>query len=267
MTFRESWWASEETLMKLTILGSGASVPLGGRNGPGFWIECEEARVLVDCGAGVLPALSRYVRGWTAMTHVVLTHFHIDHVVELPAILFALRHAPGIEKRAEPLEILGPVGTARLVEDLESALGRDFTQLHFDVALREILPGRTHAIRPGCTLRVLSVPHTDESIALRIEERGGSLGLTGDTAASDTLAPFFRGCDVLIADCSLEEPSESIRHLSVTQTAHLARDAGVERLVATHLFPGLDPDATRRRLEAVFPGHVQVAHDGLTLEL
>jgi ribonuclease BN (tRNA processing enzyme) len=253
--------------MKLIVIGSGSSVPVGGRNGPGFWIEGEEARVLVDCGPGVLPALSRHVPDWTSMTHIVLTHFHIDHVVELPAILFALRHAPGIEDRTEPLEILGPPGTAGLVEDLESALGRDFTQLHFDVALRELQPGSEHAIRPGCTLRVLSVPHTDESLALCIEERGACLGYTGDTAASDELAPFFRGCDVLIADCSLEEPSESIEHLSVAETALLASDAGVARLVATHLFPGLDPGTVKKRLEAVFSGRVQVAHDGLSIDL
>lgn len=253
--------------MRLVVLGSGASVPVGGRNGPGFWIECDEARVLVDCGAGVLPALSRHVHDWTAMTHVVLTHFHIDHVVELPAILFAFRHAAGAADRTEPLEILGPPGTARLVEGLEDALGRDFTQQRFDVALRELRPGEAHAIRPGCTLRVASVPHTDESIALRIDERGSSVGLTGDTAASPDLAPFLEGCDLLVADCSLDEPSESIAHLSVEETAALARDAGVALLVATHLFPGLDPDAVKKRLQAIHPGKVQVARDGLSIDL
>jgi ribonuclease BN (tRNA processing enzyme) len=197
----------------------------------------------------------------------VLTHFHIDHVVELPAILFALRHAPGVQDRTEPLEILGPPGTARLVEDLESALGRDFTQLHFDVALRELRPGEAQAIRPGCTLRVASVPHTDESIALRFEERGASVGLTGDTAASPDLPSFLEGCDVLVADCSLDEPSESIAHLSVEETARLARDAGVGRLVATHLFPGLDPEVVKKRLEAIYEGAVQMARDGLSIDL
>lgn len=253
--------------MRLIVLGSGSSVPVDGRNGPGFWFEGEEARALVDCGAGVLPALPRHVKDWAGMTHIVLTHFHIDHVVELPAILFALRHCPGIEDRTEPLEILGPPGTARLVEDLESALGRDFTQLSFDVALRELRPGEAQTIRPGCTLSVLSVPHTDESIALRIDERGASVGFTGDTAASPDLAGFFEGCDVLVADCSLDEPSESIAHLAVEETAHLASNARVARLVATHLFPGLDPGAVKKRLEAVYSGEVQVAHDGLSIDL
>ncbi len=253
--------------MRLVVLGSGSSVPDGSRNGPGFWIEGQEARVLLDCGAGVLPALPRRVRDWTAVTHIFLSHFHIDHVVELPAILFALEHAPGIEERTAPLEILGPPGTARLVEGLESALERDFTQQRFDVAVREVRPGHAHAIRPGCTLRVLSVPHTDESLAVRIEERGASVGYTGDAAPCPELASFFQGCDVLIADCSLEEPSQGVRHLSVEETARLAREASVTHLVATHLFPGLDPEATRKKLEASFSRVVDVARDGLSIDI
>ncbi len=253
--------------MRLIVLGSGSSVPDGRRNGPGFWIEGRQARVLVDCGAGVLPALPRRVQDWTGVTHVFLSHFHIDHVVELPALLFALEHAPGIEERVTPLEILGPAGTARLVEDLESALGRDFTQQRFDVAVREVRPGRAHAIRPGCTLEVLSVPHTDESLAVRIDERGASVGYTGDTAPSEELAAFFRGCDVLIADCSLEEPSDSVAHLSIEDAARLARDASVTHLVATHLYPGLDPEEVGTRLASSFSGTVHVARDGLSLDM
>ncbi|MBW2262443.1 MAG: ribonuclease Z [Deltaproteobacteria bacterium] len=253
--------------MRLIVLGCGGSVPDGSRNGPGFWIEGEEAKVLLDCGAGILPALPRRVRDWTGITHIFLSHFHIDHVVELPAILFALEHAPGIEERTAPLEILGPPGTARLVGGLESAFERDFTQQRFDVAVREVGPGNAHAIAPGCTLRVLSVPHTDESLAVRIDERGAAVGYTGDTAPSPDLAAFFRGCDVLIADCSLDEPSQGAGHLSVEETARLASDASVPRLVATHLFPGLDPAKTKKRLEAAFPGEVQVARDGLSFDM
>ena len=69
-----------------------------------------------------------------------------------------------------------------------------------------------------------------------------------------------------MADCSLDEPSQSIAHLSVEETASLARDAGVGRLVATHLFPGLDPDAVKKRLEAACSCAVQVARDGLALD-
>jgi ribonuclease BN (tRNA processing enzyme) len=221
----------------------------------------------MDCGAGVLPALPRHAPDWHALSHVAITHFHIDHVVELPAILFALKHAPEARERTEPLRILGPDGTTGLVSGLEEALGYEFTRLGFDVSVEEIGPGSRVGIGAPATLLAHETLHTDESLALRIDERGTSLGYTGDAAPTPGLAAFFEGCDLLVADCFLEEPSRDSNHMTPEQAAELASAAGVAHLVAVHLSPGRDPGAVLRRLGSLFAGRTSVAHPGLALEI
>jgi ribonuclease BN (tRNA processing enzyme) len=252
--------------MKLVVLGSGASVPDGRRNGPGLWVEDEGLGVLIDCGVGTLPALVRRASDWTALTHVVLTHFHLDHIVELPALLFALRHAPAAAERVEPLTVAGPAGTGDLLGRWEQAVGTDFTNLHFDVRIRELEPGAPCPV-PGGALTARHAPHTDESLALRIDVRGTSVGCTGDTGPSGDLAPFFEACDLLVADCSLPEPRSGVHHLSTGETAQLASDARVTHLVATHLVPEQDEEVVLRKISSIYGGRVTVASDGLSIHI
>ena len=97
---------------ELVTVGTGTVAPSASRGSPAHWVECGGVRLLMDCGAGTMHRLARFGLGWERVTHVVLTHFHVDHVGELPALLFALRHAT---ERSDPLVVLGPVGTVRLL--------------------------------------------------------------------------------------------------------------------------------------------------------
>lgn len=253
--------------MKLTILGSGSSVPDGRRAGAGFWVQTPHVRMIMDCGPGVLPNLARHVQTWTSLTHVVLSHLHVDHVIELPALLFALRHAlrdgPG---REAPLIILGPEGTTRLVEGLEDLLQTNLTDPGFEVRLSDVQPGLTADLAPGETVSFEKAPHTDESVAMRVDARGSSVGYTGDSGPSPHLGEFFRGCDVLLCDCSLPQPRPGVEHMSTAEAARTARQAGVSHLVATHLFPEQDETRVQQILRDGFAGTVTLARDGLTLD-
>ena len=61
--------------------------------------------------------------------------------------------------------------------------------------------------------------------------------------------------------------SLSIPHLSAREAAVRARDAGVKRLVLTHLVPGSDPEAHRAEAEAAYGGPVEVALPGCTFTI
>jgi ribonuclease BN (tRNA processing enzyme) len=251
--------------MKLVVLGSGSSVPDGRRNMSGYWVEANDRRILLDCGPGVVPALPRYVDSWTDVSHVLVSHMHIDHVIELPALLFALAHAP-IE-REDPLLVIGPKGTSRMLEAMQDALQYGFLDPGFAVHVTDLAPGQAHQLDKGIELKVASAEHTHESLAMRLQIDGLCVGYTGDSGFSGALVDFFSGCDVLISDCSMAEGQHRAGHMSVDQVCTLARQAGVARLVATHLFPETDPDLVRRYLAQNFAGPSHVAHDGLTIEL
>jgi len=99
--------------MRVVVLGSGTGVPDPSRLPSGVLVEGGGARVLVDCGPGIVRRLSAAGVGPEAVTAVLLTHFHVDHAADLTALLFALR-APRYVGRPT-LRVVGGPGLSRLV--------------------------------------------------------------------------------------------------------------------------------------------------------
>jgi ribonuclease BN (tRNA processing enzyme) len=251
--------------MRLVILGSGTCVPSGVRNSSGYWVEFGGRRLRLDCGAGTVHAMARYDLPWEALTHQVITHFHIDHVGELPALLFAFKYG-----RATPrdlaLDLVGPVGLAALVDRFVEIYNMKLLEQEFPVAFRELAPGDTLDLGDGGRLRTAKTPHTPESLAVRVDAGGRSVCYTGDSAPSDDLVELFRGASVLVAECSFVEDNRGTKHLVAAEVAEMASAAGVGHLVATHSY--FDPEAERlaERLARGFAGKISIAHDGLVVE-
>jgi ribonuclease BN (tRNA processing enzyme) len=55
------------------------------------------------------------------------------------------------------------------------------------------------------------------------------------------------------------ERSGTVQHLTGAEAGSLAREAGAERLLLTHLVPGTDPARHRSEAEATFDGPVLLA--------
>jgi ribonuclease BN (tRNA processing enzyme) len=178
--------------------------------------------------------------------------------------LFALRHALQ-PPRSEALDIWGPKGTRRLFDRLSRALGSWLVEPGFPVRFHEVHPDEP--VRIGdLRVSVARTPHTDESLAYRFEGGGVALGYTGDTGPSDDLARFFRGVDLLLAECSLPDDIALNIHLSPAGLARMAVAAGAKRLAVTHVYPqlrALDVAALIER--AGYEGEIIIARDGLEL--
>ena len=252
--------------MKLTILGSGTVVPSGSRNSAGYFVELPDARIMMDCGAGTVHALARFGLPWEQMTHLFISHFHVDHIGELASLLFAFRYGMKTN-RSEPFTIIGPLGLDRVIDGLKMAFGPKHFEAKFPVNLRTITPGERLELGSDSTLSVAKTPHTQESLAVRIESRGRVLCYTGDTDYSEQLAGFFTKADVLISECSLREPREGVRHLSVRQAARLAAKSEVAKLIVTHFYFEVDETELKAELEREYPGEVIIGRDGLVVEV
>lgn len=252
--------------MRLTILGSGTVVPDGDRNSAGYFVEAGAARLMLDCGAGTLHALARYRLPWEAMTHIFISHFHVDHVGELASLFFAFKYGMSRE-RHEPLLLLGPRGLDRVVKGLEEAFGPGLFEPTFPVELKMLEPGDRINLEGDLWLSVAKTPHTRESLAVRIDHRGRSICYTGDTAYSDDLAEFFGGADLLVSECSFEHRRPEIPHLSIEEVAQLAARAGAARLVVTHFYFDADEGELKRSLGQRYGGEIAIGRDGLVLEI
>jgi ribonuclease Z len=102
--------------------------------------------------------------------------------------------------------------------------------------------------------------------------RGRHLVLSGDTRPCAATIAAARGADLLIHEATFgdaeQERAELVKHSTAREAARIAREAGVQRLVLTHLSSRYDTEPSRLLAEAreAFEA-VEIAHDGLSLEL
>jgi ribonuclease BN (tRNA processing enzyme) len=247
--------------MRLTTLGTG-TISLNQRRAcAGHLVEAGPVRLLMDCGSGVARRLAELDLDWWGITHVAFTHFHTDHVADLPTLVFAWRHGR-LPARAAPLEVIGPAGTAALVDRFANAFGAWMTQPGFPLTVREIAPDETVDLGGGTTLSARKVPHTDESVAYSVARGRRRVVYTGDTGVDDGLGPWAAGADVLLAECSLPAAMAVPIHLTPGDCARLAAAASPALLALTHLYPPLEAVDVAAEVAAAWAGRVVVAHDG-----
>ena len=247
--------------MELTVLGTGTVVPSARRTAAAHWVETGSVRLLLDCGAGTLHRAAQYGVPWHEVTHVALTHFHVDHWGELPMLLFALRW--GVEPaRKERLHLIGPVGLHGRMVHLSDALGDWLLEPDLPLEIHETTPGDDYTLAHDVVLESCTTPHSDESLAYAIRDSDGRMVYTGDTGPSESLADWALGCDLLLSECSLPEERAIAIHLTPAQAGELARRAEARRLVLTHLYPPVESVDLTTQAGNAFGGEVVVAEDG-----
>lgn len=258
--------AAEKAGMRLTVLGSGTVVPDGRRNSSGYFVESGGVRMMMDCGAGTVHALARYGLPWERMTHLFISHFHVDHCGELASLFFAFRH--GMKgKRTEPLTLIAARGIDRVMEGLKTAFGENLFEPKFPLDVRMVSPGDRIELSENCSLSVEKTPHTEESLAVRVESGDRAICYTGDTDYSDDVSRFFNEVGLMISECSFRERREGVPHLSVKDVARMAAAASVEKLLVTHFYFDVNDDELKRELQTDFSGEVLIGRDGLSVEV
>jgi ribonuclease BN (tRNA processing enzyme) len=188
----------------LTALGTGTASPEGDRACSGYHLETGGLRLLLDCGPGVVHSMARLGVDWRRVTHLVLTHFHNDHIGDVPMLFFAWKHGMR-PARSEPLTVVGPAGTGKLLERMADVFGGHMRDFDFDVTIDEVEPGAERRLGDVVRLRTAKTPHTEESLAYRIEADGRSFCYTGDTGMSRDLASFAQSVDALLIECSVPD--------------------------------------------------------------
>lgn len=252
--------------MRLTTLGTGTISLTPGRACAGHLVEAGGARILLDCGSGVVHRMAEHGADWWAITHVALTHFHPDHIGDLATLIFAWKWGRYPEVRA-PIEIIGPPGTAALLGNLVAAFGDYITDPGFPLTVRELVPDVEVELALGVRLTARQVPHTEESVAYSVEHEGRRIVYTGDTGYDETLGLWAAGAAVLLCECSLPSSMAVPTHLTPEQCGDLAALAQPRLLALTHLYPPVEQIDVRAIIGARFAGEVAIATDGWAVDL
>lgn len=252
--------------MRLTTIGTGTAAPWATRVQAGHLVEAGSVRALFDCGSGVATRFATLGLDWRDLTHVVLTHFHADHLLDIPTLLTAWRWGM-LPPRTTPLTIVGPAGTRSIVDQLTTTLGIGYREYGFPIDFREVAPDDGLELAPGVSLRAKKVPHTAESVAYWVEARGRRVVYSGDTGYDEELARWASGADVFLCECSLPDAMGIPSHLTPSGVADLAAIAKPRLLALTHLYPPLEGLDVPAAVGARFAGPVVVAYDGWSIQL
>lgn len=250
--------------MRLTTIGTGTAAPHASRVSAAHLIEAGNTRLLLDCGSGAVHRMAQLGVNWSGITHVALTHFHTDHISDLPLLVMGWRWRQ-LPARSEPVTIYGPPGTGSLFERLAAVHGSWLLAPGFPLTVREIAPDEVIHL-PGADLATTTVPHTAESVAYSISEGTTRLVYTGDTGVSEALGDWAAGCDLLLAECSLPDAMAIRDHLTPRQAGGLAARARAMRLVLTHFYPPVETVDIRGEVAEHYAGPTVLAHDGWSID-
>ncbi|MGH9055666.1 MAG: MBL fold metallo-hydrolase [Acidimicrobiales bacterium] len=234
--------------LSLTVLGCDGTYPGPGGACSGYLLECEGTRVWLDAGAGTLANLQLHV-SIEDLDAVVVTHSHPDHWTDLEHFAVACKWVIG----RTGVPVYAPEGLDLLLR-IGSAAG----------VLAWHPVGDAETVRVGAiSLTFSRTDHPPPTLAVRADGAGRSLGYSADSGPGWSLASLGPGLHLLLCEATfLFDKEGTLGHMSARQAGASAREAGVERLVITHLRPRVDREKARAEAAAAFGGDVTVAATG-----
>lgn len=282
--------------LAVRVLGSGGPVLSNQRASSGYVVYADgEPRLLVDAGGGTAARIGEARVDASGFDAYLLTHLHIDHSADLPAIL----KSAYFQGRGEaPVTIVGPTGSdpfpgteawvdgmfgtesgvfsymggfARKVAD--GALNLEPQAVPADPADATV---RTVYEDGDITVTAVAVKHGPmPALAYRVERGDRAVTFSGDLNASTGHLPnLAEDSDILVYDAALnpDVPQDSVAaklHAHPGEIAGAASAAGVDTVILSHFMPPSEKQLARvvDRVAEGFSGTVLMARDNRLIGL
>ena len=271
--------------LSLEVLGSGGPIADDERASSSYLIWHEgRARVLIDAGGGAFTRFAEAGARFEDLDFVGLTHLHVDHSADLPALL----KSGFFSARERPLVVAGPGGGGRfpgLVQWLDLLVGPAGAYRYLDWQLdpeqgawsldpREL----DHEARESITIELdaasdlhvsaIGVEHGPvPALAYRVELSGRAIVFSGDQNGDDpAFIELARGADLLVMHHAVGEQPDPVAgrlHARPSEIAAIAQAAQVETLVLSHHMSRslAELERSRELIRARFDGQLEIARD------
>ncbi len=242
--------------MKVTMIGRCGAYPTAGEATTGFLLQTDSHSYLIDCGAGVVERMQRYVP-LRDLDAVFISHYHWDHVSDLGVLQYGamLTQKSGVRKR--------PLGMYLPTADSASYQRYSFTPWCKSIPIDA---GSTLSLGD---LRVsfLATRHPVPCLAMRFESQGKSVCFSGDSSYIPQLAEFAQRADLFICEANYyaDEDGSVTHHLTSDEVGRISRDAEVASVILSHLPPYGDLDQLREQVCVHYNGDVSLSSTGLTV--
>jgi ribonuclease BN (tRNA processing enzyme) len=249
--------------------------------------------VVIDCGLGVTRALVDQGMALRDLSHIVITHLHSDHYLELGPLL----HTAWTAGLKTCVTIHGPAGLARywrgfiasMADDIDLRIDDEGRPDLRDLVTLRAIDGQPQQLGALSLTAIPAIhPPVQDAWSIALSTASRRVVFSGDTARNPALVPFAQGADLLIHEAMLAEGLASLvarvgngderlmthltrAHTLAADAAQIAAAAGVGALALHHLIPSDDPDFGpadwQRAVAPHWAGPLHLGRDGLTIAL
>jgi len=285
------------------VCGSGSPMADPDRAGACLGVIAGQTRLIFDVGSGSMRKLGRMGFPVGKTERLFLTHLHSDHFDGLGELMVQ-SWVQGA--RATPLPVSGPPGTIEVADGFNRAYAIDagYRTAHHGpkvanpagagLAPEEIvIPAGTDSVvvlRKGdLTVTAIRVSHdpVKDAYGYRVDYKGRSIAISGDTAYDPRFARAAKGVDVMFHEALDAELVGRMRaaaqrngsapiakvmsdipgyHTTPVEAARIAKLAGARTLVYYHTIPPMPFSLVESLFldgtDKAFGGDIRISRDG-----
>ncbi len=275
-------------LFRVTLLGTGAPPPVLDRFGPSTLVEAGAQKFIFDAGRGAMQRLHQLQIPFAKITAVFLTHHHSDHVVGFTDLWLTGWIGRPWGKREVPLKVWGPEGTKQMMEYLPKAFfvdirvrSKSYPIEGVKLEAEEIKEGLVYD-KDGVKISTFEVDHGGEELpafGYRVDYRGRSAVLSGDTTFNENLIRHAQGTDLLVhevtaaAGSTAENAAQLKRiasnHATTEQAGEIFSRVTPKLAVYNHLllFGGACAEDLIPATRKIYSGPLLVGEDLMLIEI
>lgn len=276
---------SDAPFIKVTLLGTGTPLPVMERFGASILVEAGGETLLFDAGRGCLQRLRQVNVFYNKINALFLTHLHSDHIVGIPDLWLS---GWLTSQRTTPLEVFGPAGTDAMITNLRKAFAYDIKiRIEDDKALEqgsrllptEIKQGVVYE-RDGVKVIAFLVDHYPvvPAFGYRVEYKGHSVVLSGDTRYSENLVSYAKGADLLVHEVAIapdtlskSDPKYHIlaHHTTPEQAAKVFNQVKPKLAAYSHIVNiyAQKEDDILKRTKAIYEGPLILGRDLMSFSI
>ena len=193
----------------VTVLGSGTPIPSPTQASAAILVQAGSENMMFDCGRGCTTRLAELdPKILTKIGSLFITHLHSDHIVGIDDLWLN----GWIHGRVNPLKIWGPSGTVEMMANMRKTFAFDIHRRSTDG-----VPGNTDGIadafnnlsdegvvysKNGVIVTAFLVDHASVKPAwgFRVDYKGRSVMISGDTAPTENLYTYGLNTDVILQE-------------------------------------------------------------------
>ncbi len=258
--------------MKITIFGSGSGIPEKGKVQTCVGVESNDKMILLDIGEGAVSSIVANEVDIEKIEKVFISHTHADHFIGLPRFIQYLKW----KKRKKPFEIYLPPKHIEAVEKFFPFLYIFRERFDFEYRFLPLPNGEFYALE-NLKIRLLPTKHLKKyqkyadvygvetvSYGYLIDETSdGGLEpkrflFSSDIYSVDEIVSYLDGVDLLLIECSHIEIEDMIENIS---------DFYIPRVILTHVSPEKDLAMMIDYARMKFDLNIELAYDGMKIEL